>query len=308
MGTLDILHCLDSWNIGGIQELVLRLHQNSSHQHDTWGYAGTMTPYMQQAGMVNWAGGPPAEVGYDVVVGHGVGGWSYNDTFKWAKARGCHTVEVMHSNARSQTDPALVDAFVSLNHIADKLNLHMPNRQVIYVIVPTDEFLIARYTQYIGRLSRLAAEKRPGDFVELARKFPGEKFVIAGDGAERERIEPGAPSNVRFVGMVRDFPAFYGQLKLFVFPTQDECCSASVAMAQAAGVSCIVQDIPSLRETTGGYAVFCKDLNTFEGAIRAYMDRPDDYREMALAGWEWAREQFTPKKTAGAWDAFLEGL
>ena len=258
--------------------------------------------------MVIWTGGPPADVPYDVVVGHGVGGWSYNDTFNWAKTRGCKTVECMHSNARSLTDPSLVNAFVSLNHIADRLNLHMPNRRVIYAIIETDEFLVARYTQYIGRLSRLAQEKRPGDFVELARKFPGERFILAGDGPEGDRIRANAPGNLELTGTIRDFPGFYGRLKLFVFPTQDECCCASVAMAQAAGVPCIVQDIPPLRETTGGYAAFCNGPGAFENAVRYFLEDPGHFRELALKGWEWAREKFSVKTTVGAWDNLLESL
>lgn len=302
---VNILHSLDSWNIGGIQELVFNLHKYSAHTHDTWGYAGTMTPIMRQAGMVHWEGGPPADAHYDVLVGHGVGGWSWNDSFRLARERGWKTVEVMHSLARAQTSPALCDGFIAISKLAAEHNQHMPNLVTIYALAETRQYNFHR-PQYIGRLSRLVEEKRPWEFAQLAAKFPQEKFLLGGDGPERSRIS--ITDNLFLPGTVRNFAEFYGSLKLFVYPTRDEACCMAVANAQAAGVPVICQDIPALRETTGGFAIFCHGPRDFEHAVADYLHHPERYAEMAVRGRNWAWANFSETTVGGAWDRYLDNL
>ncbi len=309
---MNLLHGLDVWSVGGIQEYVLLIQRYSRHHSDCWGVPSTMAPYLEAEGCVIWPGGPPQELQdnhyYSVFIGHGVAGWSWNDGFRWAKERGMRTVECVHSNARVLTDPSLVDAFVSLNHIADVLNSHMPNRRVIYGVVEVDKFNRKGLHNKIGRLSRLASEKRPQDFVELARQFPYEQFVLAGDGVLYNQLFSSAPANCALPGMLRDFPEFYAQLKLFVFPTQDEACCVSVAMAQAAGIPVICSDIPPLRETTGGFATFCRSPSEFRSAVANYLEAPIPHVELAEQGRAWVRSHFAPEVTVGAWDALVESL
>lgn len=49
------------------------------------------------------------------------------------------------------------------------------------------------------------------DVVDLARHFPDVRFVMAGDGAARARLQKDAPANVRFTGKVayQDLPDLY---------------------------------------------------------------------------------------------------
>lgn len=302
---MNILHNLDNSNLGGIQELIFNLHKHSKHTHDFWAADGSMAPILRAGGMVLWPGGPPPEAHYDVVVGHGVGGWSYNDVAGWAHARGAKMVEVMHSNARSLTDPACLDGFIALSDIALSMNRHMPGPVRIYGMVETRQFTV-HVPKYIGRMSRLVAEKRPWEFAQLARKFPTEKFLLGGDGPEASRIS--TADNLFLVGTVRNFAEFYGRLKLFLYPTQDECCCMSVAMAQAAGVPVVCQDIPALRETTGGHAVFCDSLHDFGMAIEDFLWHPARYEELAVRGRNWAWANFSEGVVAGTWDLYLESL
>jgi len=302
-----VLHALDSWNIGGIQELVLLISRHSKHKHDVWGGRGTMSPIMDAEGITTWEGGPPADAKYDVYVGHGVGGWSYNNSFRWAKDRGMRTVEVMHSNAKSQTDPSLTDRFVGLSRLAASISGHHKDVRVIYAIVEVDKYA-RQDPKYIGRLSRLAPEKRPMTFVDLARKFPSEKFAIAGDGALMNDVRRNAPPNLDVLGMIRDFPAFYSSLRLFVFPTKDECCCTSVAMAQAAGVPVICQNIAALQETTGSTASLASTDAEFSDRVADYIRNPTPYEEMAVLGKIWARASFSPEVVSGKWDALIDEL
>jgi len=312
MARLKVLHLLDNSNLGGIQELILRLHLYSRHWHDFHAADGSMAAELLARGMVLWHEPVPlaAYTQYDVVVGHGVGGWSYDDSFGVAHRMGHKTIEVMHSIARSLTDPKSADGFIALSDLALARNKHMPRAQRIYVPVETHKFPYPKpdWPLAIGRLSRLAEEKEAWRLVPIAAHFPKEQFLIAGDGPDRERIALFAPLNLQLVGTMRDLHEFYARLKLFVFPTRDECCSAAVAQAQAANLPVICADIPALRETTGGYATFCRSDFDFVNAIQGYLDHPDPYWRMAALGYRWAQDQFSIERTVGAWDAYLEGL
>ena len=265
---------------------------------------------MRREGMVVWSGGPPQELQdshyYDVVVGNTVGGWSHLDLFRWAKDRGARTVEVMHSVAKSPTPPDLVDAFIGLNTLATNLNSQMKNRHTIYGIVDVDAFFQVDNPPYIGRLSRLVEEKRPFDFIRIAERYPNEKLSLAGDGPLYSRILSSAPLNVFMPGMIRDFVAYYSLLRLFVYTTTDDCCSVAVAMAMAAGVPCVVQDHPSLRETTGGNAVFCTTLDGFISEVGRFLNDPVSFSDMAHAGQEWVRQRFAPKIVVAQWQSVFD--
>lgn len=303
---MNILHVVDSWNLGGIGELVRNFQIHSQHQHNVKGYRGTMTSYLEEVGCQCWEGVPPET--HNILIGHTVGGWSHENLFAWAKVRGMKTVECMHSIHASPTPPELVDAFVGMSNLATQANPQMTNRQTIYVIVNVDDFQREGSRNKIGKLCRLVAEKGPMEFVEIARAFPDEQFVLAGDGPLMGQIQAMRPPNLELLGMIRDFPAFYATLKLFVYPTKDECCSASVAMAMSAGVPIIVQNIPALKETTGDNAGFATTHDEFVSLVRYVLDHPKSGKLVAEGGLDWARDHFDVPVTIGVWDALVDKL
>jgi len=308
---MDILHCLDNSNYGGIQELIFNLHKyDRANRHSFWAADGTMAPEMRRGGMVLWPGGPPAEVDYDIVIGHTVGGWSHDNLSAWARERGAKFIEVLHSNFRSPTKPENVDAFVGVSHTTTALNSQFHRRECIYPIVQPELFQVGpKRGDYIGKLSRLVEEKSPREFIEIARYFPNEFFALAGDGNLREQILPSAPANLEWTGgMVRNFSVFYSQLKLFVFPTKDECCSVAVAMAQAAGVPVICQNIPALRESTGGYARFCSNIQDFTDIIAASLKFPDDFMPTISLAQDWAWRNFRHEVVIPKYNQLFESL
>lgn len=307
-----VIHTIDSLNIGGIQEMMLNLHKYSIHEHVAWGHRGTMAPYMDAAGMRIFEGGPPADEVFDIVVGHGVGGWSHKDTFSWAHERGMATVECLHSNHLSPTPPEDMDAFVGLSMLACESNTHLLQKlnilHAVYVPVDVSRFQASGERTKIGKLCRLVAEKSPLEFVEIARAFPNDQFVLAGDGPLMGQIQAMRPPNLELLGMIRDFPAFYATLKLFLYPTKDECMSASVAMAQSAGVLVICQDIPALRESTGGYAQFANSIDEFCEKTRWNLDNPNYRNDDVEMAQEWAWGHFDVPVTIGVWDKIINQL
>jgi glycosyltransferase involved in cell wall biosynthesis len=316
MNRLKVLHNLDHNNYGGIPEMIFTIYKHSKFQHDFWSARGTMAPELESAGMVLLPGGPDPWEQYDILVGHGVGGWSYDGGFDYARSKGLRTIEAMHSPHISLTHPDLVDAFVSLGPMPDRYNQHMLNRRVIYTPIDTEKFYQREDASLIGRLSRLVEDKNPRPFLDVARRFPGEQFVIAGGrgvaAAEREDyydlLKASASPNVTFSGYVRDFPEWYSHLKLYVYHTRDECCCASVNMAMCAGIPVICHDHPSLRVTTGGNAVFCATDSDFNDAVDRFLSEPAPFKEMAQSGKQWARAHCNLEATVGEWDRLCESL
>jgi len=304
---VKILHNLDNSNRGGIQSMIMRLYLWSSHRHDFWAADGSMAPEMRRAGMVLWNGGPPAEAEYDLVIGHTVGGWSCSNAADFAHDRGARFIECMHSIAASPTDPAKVDMFVTQSNLSLAQNMHMPRRRVIYPPIDVQAlFEQAGPHDQIGRISRIADGKRGDAFAALAREFPQQPFIMAGDGSSLPGIAAQGIGNLELTGWLTDLPAFYSRLKLFVFPTQDECNCVSVAQAQAALIPVICQDIPALRETTGGLATFCTSHNDFVQAIARYLDDPAPFLDLAQQAQAWARRLYDYPVSVGAWDSLCE--
>jgi len=309
---VKILHTLDNSNRGGIQELILNLHRYSRHRHEFVAADGSMADEIRSAGMQLWDTWVPQERKYDVVVGHTVGGWEGTNGAEYAHRMGGKFVECMHSLAKSPTSPGVVDGFIALSEQARALNAHFRNVVTIYGILDASKFKPYNPdNRMIGRLSRLAPEKNPLDFLILARNFPQEYFICAGDGALMQEMLNRRPENLQLAGWIREKPEFYARLRLFVFSTQDECCCMSVAQAQAAGVPVICSDIPALRETTGGFATLCRDATSMAGEIRRFLDDENvrqQYYGRALQGLEWAKSKFDHTVTAKAWDDYLESL
>lgn len=306
-----VVHCLDQLGIGGIQEMGFNLFKRSRHLHAWWVVArgGTFEPEMERAGMPILT--DPSGLDVDVLVGHTVGGWSYDEKFTWARSYGVKTVEVMHSNANSPTNPSLVDAFIGVSETAAKMGIANWFKSACIYPPIIAEFKPRRRERprVVGRLSRLAPEKSPVVFAEVAARFPRLHFVLAGDGPERGRIEAANLPNLQTPGWVRDFPAFYFHTDLFLFPTRDECNCVSVAMAQLAGAPVICQDTPALRETTGGNAYFVRGgVNEFSDALLFALNNWGHFLGLAEAGRAWSESRYGLKETIGKWDDLVDGL
>lgn len=309
---MKVLHTLDNSNRGGIQELILQLFRYSVHEHEFVAADGSMAADIRAAGMKLWDTYVTGVLDYDVVVGHTVGGWDGSGSSIFARRFGAKFVECMHSVAASPTKPEDCDGFIALSDLALQKNSHFPKATRIYGVLDASRFGVHVPDQgKIGRLSRLAGEKGVLDFVMLARTFPQLRFVCAGDGPLMGEMQARKPDNLELPGWVSDQPNFMSTLGLFVFSTRDECCCMSVAQAQAAGVPVICSDIPPLRETTGGHAVFAKDVVGMAGEIQRYLDDVHvrmEYSQRAILARSWAISQFDKSVTVPAWDAYLESL
>jgi len=102
----------------------------------------------------------------------------------------------------------------------------------------------------------------------LRARFP--LVLVGGDWAGgRARAEAaaralGVARDVRFRGWVDDaaLPALYRGARAHMLATSEETFGRSVAEAMACGCPCVLQDLPVLREVTGGAALFCDFTDT----------------------------------------------
>jgi glycosyltransferase involved in cell wall biosynthesis len=312
MERIRVLHSLDNSHLGGIQSMIFSLYNMSKHEHQFWAADGTMAEEMRAAGMRLWnrdsGDNPTPDDKFDVVIGHTVGGWSHHNLSGWAHDRGAKIVECMHSPAHSPTPPEDLDGFVAVGNSALSPNMHMPKAVCIYPPLDVGSFNQSIRGSAIGRMSRLVQEKRPIDFVILANNFRSEQFILAGDGNQFGYLRDQNIPNVAMIGWIRDFPRFYSTLKLFVFPTQDECNSMSVARALAAACPIICQDTGTLRETTGGFAWYARDIPEFSSRIQAFLDDPSSYQLVPQA-LQWVWDHYDKKVTIdNGWDPYLSDI
>jgi glycosyltransferase involved in cell wall biosynthesis len=107
----------------------------------------------------------------------------------------------------------------------------------------------------VGMAARLSFEKGVDIFLQAAadvtRRHPGIRFVIAGDGPERERLEQIArelhlSSTVTFLGFCTDMQSFLRTLDIFVQPSRVDAMPMSVLEAMAHGLPVIASAVGEL--------------------------------------------------------------
>lgn len=122
--------------------------------------------------------------------------------------------------------------------------------------------------EYITFIGALRDYKSPETFIELARAFPNEKFLVVGDGPLRRRLQATAPPNVEFAGYRRDVGAVLSRSRLLVLPSKREGFGLVVLEANSLGVPAVgrrVSAIPELiREGKNGLT-----FESFEELVEA---------------------------------------
>ena len=93
-----------------------------------------------------------------------------------------------------------------------------------------------RFITFVGALRDY---KSPETFLELARYFPGEEFLVVGDGPLREWLEARAPDNVHFLGYRRDINGILSASRLLVLPSLREGFGLVVLEANSLGVPAV---------------------------------------------------------------------
>lgn len=150
---------------------------------------------------------------------------------------------------------------------------------------------LGRYFLYVGNDK---PHKNVGALVDAFRGIEGASLVLTGAEFERYRGHPRVLTT-GFVTIERLAQLYRGAVAV-VMPSLEEGFGLPVAEAMACGTPVIASDIPSLREVTGGAALFTSD---YAAAMRTLLGNDALRRELAARGRERAA-RFTWRRCAEA--------
>ncbi|WP_082747711.1 glycosyltransferase family 4 protein [Bradyrhizobium macuxiense] len=107
----------------------------------------------------------------------------------------------------------------------------------------------------LGCAARLHPHKRLDAVIRLLAGEPSWHLALAGQGADEERLrtladELKVTDRLHFIGEIppRQMADFLACLDVFVFPSQAETFGLAAVEASSAGIPCVVNDLPVLRE------------------------------------------------------------
>lgn len=139
----------------------------------------------------------------------------------------------------------------------------------------------------IGCVGYLLPEKGQETLIRAVPLFQGRaggcRVVLAGDGAERARLERlaralGVARRVRFAGHVEDVEAVYRALDVFVFPSLAEPLGSSLLAAMACALPVVASAagaVPEIvRDNENGLLAPASDPAGFAAAVSRLLDDP----------------------------------
>jgi len=155
---------------------------------------------------------------------------------------------------------------------------------------------------YLGRVSK---EKGMYTLIEswsrVTKQAPSATLVLIGGISDDFKNECYSlvkkfklSKNVVFTGFVSDkeVVTMLHSSKIFVFPSQEEGFGLAILEAMAAGLPCILSDLPALRENFNDSAIFVKpnDVEGFAQAELALLHDHDRFKLLQKKGKELAKE------------------
>jgi glycosyltransferase involved in cell wall biosynthesis len=163
----------------------------------------------------------------------------------------------------------------------------------------------------VGYAARMAPEKRPEDFVELAARVaprhPGVVFLVAGEGSRRSYCEALARSRgveqvVHFLGYVEDVRSFYAACDVLTLPSRSEglpnMVLESMSMQKALVVTDRVARTGVLRHEQEGLVYVAGDVAAFTEQVERLIESETLRLALARRAHERVRREFDVIRSA----------
>lgn len=176
-------------------------------------------------------------------------------------------------------------------------------------------------TPMIGFVGRLSPEKGPEVFVRAALllrdRLPNARFVIAGDGPSRERVEALAAQyllddRLELLGTRDDMPSVYRGLDVLVSSSHSEALPLAVMEAMACGVPVVATRVGGVPELVAhgstGWLVEAGDFQGLATAAASLIEQPETHARFAHAARARVVERFDIARHVDAYAALLERL
>ena len=165
----------------------------------------------------------------------------------------------------------------------------------------------------LGGLGRLEPAKGFDLLIEAVRRLRARgckvEAVIAGEGAERERLEGAARGlPVRFAGFVTDTRTFLAGVDVFCLPSRWEGLPFALLEAMMAGIACVGADVGDVAEAMGeaGRVIPPEDVDALTAALEELASSPRLREELGGAAHQRARDHYSLEasvtKTIGVYE------
>ncbi|TVP48873.1 MAG: glycosyltransferase [Gemmatimonadales bacterium] len=175
-----------------------------------------------------------------------------------------------------------------------------------------DEFGLGPEHLVVGMVANLNRPvKGTKYFIEalplIARQVPEARFLLVGEGAEREGLmaradELGVGDRTIFTGFRTDVDRLYSLIDVSVLTSLSEGLSITILESMSAGIPVVATRVggnPELvDEGRTGLLVPPRDPETFAGAVVTLLRDPARRRQMGAAGLKRAREEFSLPRVA----------
>ncbi len=136
----------------------------------------------------------------------------------------------------------------------------------------------------------------------VVREFPLTRFVLVGEGIERERFanqvrELGLSDNFLFLGARSDVPRILSSCDIAVLPSRAEGLPNAVLEYMAAGLPTVVSRVGGMKDLVEdgvtGLLVPPEDSAALSAAFLRYLGNPDEAQQMAKRGREFVARNFS---------------
>lgn len=135
----------------------------------------------------------------------------------------------------------------------------------------------------VGYCGRMSEKKNIGEILKLAENMPDTKFVLVGEGPQRNKWEKKAADNVEFKDFLprEDLPKYYSSIDVFITASTCDTLGLSTLEANACGTPVAAADVPpfdrTIEEENGERFEF-GDVESMENAVRKCIEKERDTR------------------------------
>ena len=205
----------------------------------------------------------------------------YPRAFSLARTSGTKIIQIFHNNnGESRVNLALGADLNVFNTDWLRKDLRAPG------IVVHPPVWMKRHRTIPGdhvTLVNLIPAKGSGVFYDLAARIPEQKFLGVKGGYGRQFIQnlPNVTLQETTTNMKGDV---WRRTSVLLMPSEYESYGMAGVEALASGIPVIAHPTPGLRESLGDAGIFIDrgDISSWEKALRAILEDPDEYRAAAL--------------------------
>jgi glycosyltransferase involved in cell wall biosynthesis len=150
-------------------------------------------------------------------------------------------------------------------------------------------------------------------FGALYPTHPHLQLLIVGEGKERKALQALAATlpgkeQIQFLGKRHDVPELLSQSDIFVLPTLLEGLSNAILEAMAAGLPCVVSDIPENRQIIDGKNGILTSVDTLAAALEPLIDAEDLRHQLGAAARATIEKEFSLTAVAQQWSQFIHTI